>query len=753
MTRKASLRTGRWWLGAAAWIVVTAAPLRGAAPEAPTSQPSATTQPAAATQPSEASGESSEKASSEAETGTWLDAVVITASRKETRQRDLPASSIVIDQPHLRRPDAKNFLDVLSDQPGIKVTSRQDGGIFGAGIEVRGFNTNSMSGGNVLILLDGIPQRRLSFGGPYMGAIPYDAVTRMELVKGPLSMQYGRGSLAGALQLFTDPGSDTFGGVIQTTYDTAAQDIRSFLRLRGPVPGMKGSTFSLTTSGGYSEGWQERAESGDGFLYLHTNLRLTEKDDLKIIAGYYRGCEHVAAPVLIDNHGHRLPGIDRDTNLGVPGQNSISLTEYRLGTAWTHHYDDTFRHKFTLAYWYGDTQWEVGRPSDAPSSGTIMSRSSSDRRFEEQGAYSELLFQKDYECGKNVKGTVTLGGNLEHWRLDNFYQGIRTTTSTFGEGIPLDLANPVEPPTSDWIYSDITRRRTRECDAGLFLTNKITFFDRLTVEGGARFDYYRRSQENLSNGNRSVVSDSAISPGAGISYRILGTPKGKDFLTAYANWGRGYFPVFRGGAGTAEIEVLDPETSQSYEFGLKGAAFDGRLSGNLALYKIMREDVVGYNPIAGKQENMGDWEVRGIEFDVRAKPVDWLELFGSYTWRCPDVSRNDGHPEYEGNQLVFVADQMFKLGAEFNHKKKLFIGADLQWTGETFADEANTITLDEHCEVNAHVSYKWDKFVFTFFVKNLFDEEYYSGVFNGVVNGSAFMGAPRTFGFSVAAKF
>lgn len=692
-------------------------------------------------------------ASAQGISDTWMDAIVVTASRYEVLMRELPASAVVLDQPRLKRPDAKNFLDVLSDQPGIKVTSRQDGGIFGAGIEVRGFNTNSMSGGNVLILLDGIPQRRLSFGGPYMGAIPFDAVTRMELVKGPLSVQYGRGSLAGAMQLFTDPGDKAYGGVTQIMFDTASRDIRGYYRARGPIEGLKDSTFSVTTSGGYAEGWQERAESGKGFLYGHGDLWLSERDNLKVIAGFYKGSEHVASPVLIDRNGRRLAGIARDTNLGVPGQNSIDLDEYRLGATWTHDYSDTLLHKLTLSYWNGDTKWAVGRPSDAPAAGTVISRPSSDRRFEEQGWYSELLVKKDYDISKDVSGTTTVGGNLEFWTLDNFYQGIRIPTSTFAQGITLDLATMIEPPRNTWIYGGVTRRTTREYDSGLFLTNRLTFMDRFTVDAGARFDHYRRKQENETNGNESTIADSAVSPSVGLSYRLLGGVRSKDFLSLYGNWGRGFFPVFRGGAGGAEIAALAPETSDSCEFGIKGAAFGGKLSGNLAVYKTMRNDVVGWNPIAGQQENMGDWEVQGVELDIRAKPVEWLDVFGSYTLRSPKIARNDGTPQVEGNQLVFVARQMFKLGAELNHDKKLFVGSDLQWTGKTFADEANTIALNEHCEVNAHLAYKWDVFTFTVFVKNIFDEDYYSGVFNGVQNGSAFMGAPRTIGFSISAKF
>lgn len=678
--------------------------------------------------------------------------IVVTASRREMLLRELPASAVVVREPSSAKPAAKNFLDLFADEPGVKVNRRQDNGIFGAGLEIRGLNTNAVSGGNVLVLLDGIPQRRLSFGGPYMGAIPMDAVTRVELIKGPMSVQYGRGALAGAMQLFTDSGDEEYGGKTQITYDSASKNIRSWLRFFGPVEGMAGSTFSLTASGGYAEGWQERTESGRGYLYWHGRFVLSRRDELGLVAGYYKGCENVAAPLLIDEEGNRLPGIDRDTNLGVPGQNGIQLREYRAGATWTHRYEETFLHKLTAAYWNGDTVWHVGRPSDAPAAGTVVSRRAGDQHFEEESWFTELQFQKFYELGTCATGSLTFGGTLEYQKYDNSNRPLRTTTSTFSQGIPLDLATMAEPDKSTWVYGDTTRRETREWDWSAFISNQTTFFERLTVEAGARFDSYRRTQVNLSNGNRSAVRDSAISPGVGLSYRLCGEPDARDHLTGYASYGRGFFPVFRGVSST-EILELSPETSESYEAGLKAAAFDGRLSTTVAAYCMQRKDVVGYNAATATQENMGDWDIKGVEFDVRARPADWLDLRGSYTYRCPRIDRHDSNPAYEGNHVVFVSDQMFKIGAELNHQRKLFVGSDVVWTGQCHADEANRITLPAHCEVNAHVAYKWDHCKVTFFVRNLFDQEYYSGVFNGVVNGSAFPGEPRTFGVTFAAEF
>ena len=72
---------------------------------------------------------------------------------------------------------------------------------------------------------------------------------------------------------------------------------------------------------------------------------------------------------------------------------------------------------------------------------------------------------------------------------------------------------------------------------------------------------------------------------------------------------------------------------------------------------------------------------------------------------------------------------------------------------QSYADDANRITLPDYWVMDASLSYRWRQFKTALFARNLLDEEYYSSVFQGVVNGSAFEGTPRTFGVTLSADF
>jgi outer membrane receptor for ferrienterochelin and colicin len=253
--------------------------------------------------------------------------VTVTGSRVATDNQDLPADVKVTSRARIHLPTMRSAPSALSDVSGVKLNPRQDNATF-SDIEVRGLAGNATSGGNVLILLDGIPQRRLSFGGPYMGVLPFDSVVRMELVKGPASSLYGRNALAGALQLFTDPGAYDPHVEVSALYEYPSNTIRSGIVSSGPLSskplgGDRLPTYSLSGSLGYTGGWQPRTQTQKNDLYLHSVVPLSRQDQLTILGGFFDGREAAASPVFVDKNGNRVFGLSRDDNLAVPGQNSL----------------------------------------------------------------------------------------------------------------------------------------------------------------------------------------------------------------------------------------------------------------------------------------------------------------------------------------------------------------------------------------------------------------------------------------------
>ncbi|MGQ0647277.1 MAG: TonB-dependent receptor [Gemmatimonadaceae bacterium] len=124
-----------------------------------------------------------------------LDAVVVTASRREQRLADVAVETSVIDATALRRSGAPDLGAVLSEQTGIQL----DGGIpAGSGVQIRGFDSR-----RVLILLDGQPLVGRIGGHFDLSRLPVSMAERVEVVKGPQSTLYGSEALGGVINIIS----------------------------------------------------------------------------------------------------------------------------------------------------------------------------------------------------------------------------------------------------------------------------------------------------------------------------------------------------------------------------------------------------------------------------------------------------------------------------------------------------------------------------------------------------------------------
>ncbi|MFA6605740.1 MAG: TonB-dependent receptor, partial [Sphingomonas sp.] len=118
---------------------------------------------------------------------------------------------------------------------------------------------------------------------------------------------------------------------------------------------------------------------------------------------------------------------------------------------------------------------------------------------------------------------------------------------------------------------------------------------------------------------RAKATNENLSGKAGVQYDI------SHGSTAYATYARGYkgpaFNVFYNLTATG-TNVIAPETSDSYEIGLKNTLFGGKLTLNLAAFYAKYRNFQANNPdlVAGvvvtRFTNAGDVSTRGVELDA-----------------------------------------------------------------------------------------------------------------------------------------
>lgn len=189
--------------------------------------------------------------------GLGLDQPAATASSLGLKLRDLPASVSVIDQTQMHERGLRTALEATNATVGVA------GGILPGSIprfNIRGFTDN-----NITLLRDGIRQNTMAQSSRPVDAFVLD---RIEVLKGPASMMFGEGAVAGAINYISrEPSARRYveGYASYGSYDNR----RLGLSAGGPLADPRftyQATFGYIDSSGYVNRNNEQILSGSGAL-------------------------------------------------------------------------------------------------------------------------------------------------------------------------------------------------------------------------------------------------------------------------------------------------------------------------------------------------------------------------------------------------------------------------------------------------------------------------------------------------------
>lgn len=124
-----------------------------------------------------------------------LDQFVVTGQYRESDPRAAVHTVRVISAEEISAMAARDVADVLSGEFGVRLN--QDN-ILGSSISMQG-----LSGENVKILVDGVPVIGRLNGNVDLSQLNLNGVQRIEVVEGPLSVNYGTNALAGTINIIT----------------------------------------------------------------------------------------------------------------------------------------------------------------------------------------------------------------------------------------------------------------------------------------------------------------------------------------------------------------------------------------------------------------------------------------------------------------------------------------------------------------------------------------------------------------------
>ena len=209
--------------------------------------------------------------------GAIKDAIIVSATRTDTRAAVAPASAFVATAGELLRSQRVSALDALRASPGVTVvqTARR-GGI--TSLFVRGGKSDYTK-----VLIDGIPVN--DAGGAFdLSDLTTENAERLELIRGAQSALYGSDAMSGVLQFVTRRGTSATPELELSAEGGSFAFNREYARLSGARGGFDYSlSFAhLRTEGrDRNDDYQNRTASANlGFRPSErTQLRLTARSE------------------------------------------------------------------------------------------------------------------------------------------------------------------------------------------------------------------------------------------------------------------------------------------------------------------------------------------------------------------------------------------------------------------------------------------------------------------------------------------
>lgn len=509
---------------------------------------------------------------------TALSPVIVTAVRVPTAATVSNASTTVVTGAELRAHGAVTLVDALRTVPGIMLGQAAGPGSQ-ASLFLRGGNSNFAK-----VLVDGVPLNTPG-GALDIATLTTDNIDRIEILRGPASMQYGSDAMTGVVQVFTrrEPGTNVAASVADRDrqYDLSAGTATS--RQIG------GSARLRTSLGG-------GVHRGNGFLPFNNQHRNATGNALAAIAGA-RG-EATLTAAWGDARYHYPT-----TGGGTPTDSNAFTGSSRLtsGATGTWHMSERLTARAQLAR--ADTRSISDDQPDGPGD-TLGFYSRSHGRAMRESA--------NFQLAATLPATITtlIGAAVEGQRMQS--RGWSRFQRYPAQGSSFD-----ETRTNRAVYAQLSAGRAH-----------------LTGDVGAR-------RERLANGR--MVNTGRIALASEV---VPGTVIRASLGTAFKEPA---FDEMFNGPFSVGARDLRPERSRSREIGAESRFAAGRVMLGATLFDQRFSDLVQYriidhsvDPLTPDYYNIVAARSHGLELEGRLAPVAPLAVHGSWSFLATEVT-NEGN--------------------------------------------------------------------------------------------------------------
>lgn len=619
-----------------------------------------------------------------------LPETVVTATNERDYQATVATSATRIEAPILDTPRSVQVVTsevmrdraILDPQEAVQnVSGVQRGGSRtgdGETYVVRGFRQGSL-------IKDGFRAGELSGGSVFTfeGSTDVANLDRVEVLKGPSAILFGRGEPGGTVNYVTrTPVFENRFSLQQQigSYDFYRTEVHANW---DAVPGK----FAIGVDAAYqnNESFIDFVDGESVFVAPAFKWQIGP-DTVLTFRGEYLNDDQASSLGVPYDHatGTLIPGVPYNRYFGEPGFTDLNTETWRGVLTLDHRWNES--HKTTVSLHGVRTETDGGNfilfnfegPVQDPVTGDV---SRAAERIDFTGEYFTARLDHTWDwtiyqgpvpiTSKDGKTTTTPGGfptvkNQFLFSAEYDYQttdGLRELSSH----TPLNPRRPhytgysprplLSAPGFPLTFLD---NRSTEADAtSLLVLDRLSFGETVFISFGGRYEWFRAnsryaySPESGFGFGSDDLDEGTFNPTAGI------VVKPSRNVSIYGSWAESTNSFQNIGLTTVSGAQLDPERARQFEAGVKVELFGGKVFTTLALFQIEKTDVADTDPANPFFSiNGGDERSRGVEFDIAGEPIPGWRITANYAYTDARVSgdptglntghRLEGVPEHSG---------------------------------------------------------------------------------------------------------
>ncbi|MCQ8185173.1 TonB-dependent receptor [Parvularcula maris] len=621
---------------------------------------------------------------------------------------DTPQSIFVLTEEQIKDQAFTSVDDVLRFVPGASIGQGEG---HRDQLTIRGQNTTAD------FFIDGLRDDVQYFR-------PLYNLERVEVLKGPNALLFGRGGGGGVINRVTkapaldesftevDLSGDTFGSALAAIDSNAAVTDNVGFRLNA-----------------FAEHLENHRDVFDGDRFaINPTLLFDVSPATDLLLSY----EYVQDDRVVDRgvpslDGEPLRGFS-DTFFGSAEGNFTDLRAHIVRGKVDHRFSNNLRGDVTLQYANYDKLYQNVYPTGIDlEAGTVGLDGYRDSTKRENFILQSNLVAEFATGG--IEHTVLFGGELIAQDTDNARRDILFADSD-DDQIETPFTDPLSVPT--FSFPEFTRSRASEVRvASAFVQDEIDLGAGFKLIGGLRYDRFEIEVEDriaAAGGGDGALerTDDMVSPRAGLIYKPL--PQ----ASLYASYAKSFLP--RSGDQFLTLspttEALDPEEFENIEVGFKWDVSE-RLALTGAIFRIERESGTTVDPNDPERTILFSAITRGAEIQLTGSLTPFWAINGGYSYLDAEEDGRVVDGLGANRPLAQVPEHMLSLWNRFDVTERFSLGIGASYQAAQFASLSGNVELPSYTRVDAAATYDvTDRLRLQLNVENLLDEEYFPAAHN-----------------------